>query len=85
MADIVLDYGLVKFGRHGRSSTMIDISKPQIEVVRIGVGYEVIKDHLKRFWDIDLPEDPGLASLPSGHLKTPAPLQALQDLISAKA
>ena len=62
---------------------MIDFSKPTLEVVRIGVGYEVIKDHIKRFWGIELPSDPGKALLPSGHLKDLPPLRALEHLVVA--
>ncbi|EXJ69245.1 uncharacterized protein A1O5_07281 [Cladophialophora psammophila CBS 110553] len=82
IADIVIDYGLVKFGYHGRSSTMIDFSGPKPEIVRIGVCYDVIKDHLKRFWDIEIPPDPGMSALPSGHLKTLPPLESLEKLVS---
>jgi hypothetical protein len=83
IADIVIDYGLVKWGSHGRSSTMIDFSGPKVEIVRIGIGYDVIKDHLERFWGImDLPTDPGKDSLPSGHLKVLEPLPSLQKLVS---
>ena len=81
IADIVIDYGLVLWGSHGRSSTMIDFSGPRPEIVRIGLGYDVIKDHLARFWGItDLPEDPGKESLPSGHLKLLEPLKSLEKL-----
>ena len=83
IADLVIDYGLVKWGSHGRSSTMIDFSGPSLDVIRIGVGYDVIKDHLKRFWDIDTPDDPGKASLPSGHLKVLQPLASLDKLVAA--
>ncbi|KAJ9610478.1 hypothetical protein H2200_005255 [Cladophialophora chaetospira] len=82
IADIVIDYGLVKFGYHGRSSTMIDFSGPKPEIVRIGVCYDVIKDHLKRFWNIEIPSDPGQSALPSGHLKTLPPLKSLEKLVA---
>ncbi len=62
---------------------MINFNGPKPEIVRIGVGYDVIKDHLKRFWDIDIPSDPGLSALPSGHLKTLPPLQSLERLVAA--
>ena len=63
---------------------MIDFSKPTLEVTRIGVGYDVIRDHIQRFWGIELPSDPGLASLPSGHLKAPPPsLKTLEALVAA--
>jgi hypothetical protein len=83
IADIVIDYGLLKWWVHGRSSTLLDFSGPKVEVVRIGACYDVIKDVLKRRWDIELPTDPGMDSLKFGHLKTLAPLESLQKLISA--
>ncbi|KAJ9615860.1 hypothetical protein H2200_001937 [Cladophialophora chaetospira] len=84
IANIVIDYGIVKFGFHGRSSTMIDFSGPNIDIVRIGVCYDVIKDLLKRFWGIEIPADPGKTSLPSGHLKTLPPLESLEKLVAVR-
>jgi len=84
LADLVLDYGLVKYGFHGRSSTMIDFSKPVPEVVRFGVGYDVIQDHVKRFWGIEFPNDPGKKELPSGHRKVLPPLESLSRLIETR-
>lgn len=84
IADIVIDYGIVPWGHHGRSSTMINFSGPKIEIVRIGLGYDIIKDHLARFWGItDLPEDPGREALPHGHLKVLEPLESLKKLVAA--
>lgn len=83
IADIVIDYGLLKWWIHGRSSTLIDFSGPKLEVVRIGACYDVIKDVLKRRWGIELPSDPGMASNSFGHLKTPPPLKSLEKLVVA--
>lgn len=66
-ADLVIDYGLMKYHRYRRSSTMIDFRT--MEVVRIGACYEVIAAALKRHFDVELPPDPGLEALPSGHLR----------------
>ncbi len=66
-ADLVIDYGLQKFNRYRRSSTMIDFTR--MEVVRIGSCYEVIADVLRRHFAVELPPDPGLEALPSGHLR----------------
>ena len=60
---------------------MIDFSKEQLEVVRIGACYGVIKDALKRFWNADLPEDPGKDVLPSGGLMQLPPSETLTKLI----
>jgi hypothetical protein len=67
VADVVVDYGLQKYHRYRRSSTMIDFRT--MEVVRIGSCYEVIAEVLKRHFDVELPPDPGLEALPSGHLR----------------
>jgi tRNA A37 threonylcarbamoyladenosine synthetase subunit TsaC/SUA5/YrdC len=67
VADIVIDYGLQKFHRYRRSSTMIDFRS--MEVIRIGSCYEVIADVLQRHFGVELPADPGLEALPSGHLR----------------
>lgn len=66
-ASLVIDHGLRKYHGYRRSSTMINFST--MEVVRIGACYEVISDVLKRFFDHELPPDPGLDALPSGHLR----------------
>jgi tRNA A37 threonylcarbamoyladenosine synthetase subunit TsaC/SUA5/YrdC len=66
-AAIEFDYGLAKFHHYQRSSTMIDIRT--MKIIRIGSCYDVIATILtKRFGFTDLPEDPGLEALPSGHL-----------------
>jgi tRNA A37 threonylcarbamoyladenosine synthetase subunit TsaC/SUA5/YrdC len=69
IADVVFDYGLRPFHHYRRSSTMIDFSTMQ--VVRIGSCYDVISDAMRRHFGIDLPPDPGLDVLPSGHLHEP--------------
>ncbi len=66
-ADLVIDYGLAKYHRYRRSSTMIDFRT--MEVVRIGACYELIADVLSRHFGVELPPDPGLETLPSGHLR----------------
>lgn len=66
-AELVIEYGRVKFHHYRRSSTMIDFRT--MEVVRIGSCYELVSDVLKRHFGVDLPADPGLDSLPSGHLR----------------
>ncbi len=67
VADVIVDYGLQKFHRYRRSSTMIDFRT--MEVVRIGSCYEVITEILQRQFGVELPPDPGLDALPSGHLR----------------
>jgi hypothetical protein len=64
---VVIDYGLQKYHRYRRSSTMIDFTT--MEVVRIGSCYELIQDVLRRHFKVELPPDPGLDALPSGHVR----------------
>lgn len=66
-AELVIDYGLMKYHRYKRSSTMIDFST--MEVVRMGSCYELIQDVLRRHFKVELPDDPGLEALPSGHVR----------------
>lgn len=53
IADIVVDYGLVKYHPWNASSTLLDIETAA--VYRQGVAYENIADILKRHFRIDLP------------------------------
>lgn len=45
----------------------------------MGACYDVVRDLVKRFWDIDLPEDEGTAL--HGNLKDLPPSESLQRLI----
>lgn len=69
IADLIIDYGLVKYHTYRRSATMIDFTT--LEVVRMGVGYELISSIMRRYFDVDLPQDPGRDLNPSGHLREP--------------
>ena len=55
-ADIVIDYGLARWNRYGKSSTMIDVGR--MRVVRYGSCFDLIDDLLRRRFDISLPPDP---------------------------
>lgn len=66
IADITIDYGLRRYHGYRRAGTLINFSTMQ--VVRIGACYELIAGVLKRWFDVELPADPGLDALPSGHL-----------------
>ena len=57
-ADIVIDYGLARWNRYGRSSTMIDVGR--MRVVRYGSCFDLIDDLLRRRFDISLPPDPSV-------------------------
>ena len=57
-ADIVIDYGLSRWNRYGRSSTMIDVGR--MRVVRYGSCFDLIDDLLRRRFDISLPPDPSV-------------------------
>ncbi len=52
-ADIVIDYGLMRWACYGKSSTMINFG--DYSVVRHGVCFDLIADVLKRHFDIELP------------------------------
>ncbi|KAF2100053.1 hypothetical protein NA57DRAFT_75557 [Rhizodiscina lignyota] len=64
-ADIVIDYGRIKYSNPRTSSTMYDFKN--MRLIRYGACYDVIKDALNRFYGIDLPDDPGKDVLFSGH------------------
>ena len=72
ICDIVINYGLRKYFREKRSSTIFDFTR--MEVVRIGCCYDVIRDLMGRYFSVELPPDPGVAVLPSGHLREPPPI-----------
>ena len=57
-ADIVIDYGLARWNRYARSSTMIDVGR--MRVVRYGSCFDLIDDLLWRRFDISLPPDPSV-------------------------
>lgn len=70
IADLIVDYGLVRYHMYRRSATMIDFTT--MDVVRIGVGYELITSIMKKYFDVELPVDPGRDINPSGHLREQA-------------
>ena len=83
LADLVIDYGLCKYSFYGRGQTLLDFNGAEIEVVRIGACYDVIKDLMKRFWDIELPSDPVRGVLPGGTLKNLPPSESLVRLVNS--
>lgn len=66
IADITIDYGLRRGHIYRRAGTLINFDS--LQVVRIGACYELISGVLKRWFGVELPPDPGLDALPSGHL-----------------
>lgn len=66
VADLVIDHGLRRAHIYKRAGTVINFAT--MEVIRIGAYYEMISDVLRRFFDVELPADPGTDALPSGHL-----------------
>lgn len=64
--DIVINYGKMKYTTLRASSSMYDFKN--MRLIRFGACYDVIKDAFKRFYGIDLPEDPGKEALFSGHV-----------------
>ena len=55
-ADVVIDYGLMRWARYGRSSTMINVH--DWSVVRYGSCFDLIDAALQRHFDIALPPLP---------------------------
>lgn len=66
IADIVIDYGLRRHHVYKRAGTLINFQT--MEVIRIGACYELISGVLERWFGVELPDDPGVDVLPSGHL-----------------
>lgn len=56
IADISVDYGLLKYHLYGCSSTLLEVET--LKVVRFGSCYENIADILQRHFRIDLPPKP---------------------------
>jgi len=81
IADIAIDYGLSKWWVHGLGATILDLSTPKVEVVRVGACYETIKDLLQRFWGVEIPPDPGRAIAPHGNVKDLPPSESLKKLL----
>ncbi|KAI8623560.1 hypothetical protein F5Y19DRAFT_458278 [Xylariaceae sp. FL1651] len=55
-ADLVVDYGLQRYHRYQRAGTNIDMEN--MRVLRIGANYEVFRERMKKWWGVELPEDP---------------------------
>ena len=55
-ADIVIDYGLMRWNRYNHSSTMINVS--DMKVIRYGSCFDLIDDLLRRHFGIELPPNP---------------------------
>lgn len=66
IADIIIDYGQVKFSQPRPSSTMIDFV--HLRALRYGACYDVVQDVFQRFYNVILPSDPGKEALFSGHV-----------------
>lgn len=56
IADVVIDYGLMKYHPYRQSSTILDVEK--LEVVRFGSCYEDIRDIVARHFRVTLPIRP---------------------------
>ncbi|PPR11466.1 MAG: hypothetical protein CFH41_01051 [Alphaproteobacteria bacterium MarineAlpha11_Bin1] len=56
VADIVIDYGLMRWNQYNHSSTMINVST--MEVIRYGSCFDLIEDLLRSQFGISLPPNP---------------------------
>ena len=57
-ADLIVDYGLQKWHLYERAGTILDLTQMQVKVTRMGANYEVLRERMKRWFQIELPEDP---------------------------
>ncbi|KAI0409862.1 hypothetical protein F4802DRAFT_4800 [Xylaria palmicola] len=55
-ADLVVDYGLQRYHRYQRSGTNIDVMS--MKILRIGAGYEIMRERVKKWFGVTLMEDP---------------------------
>ena len=55
-ADIVIDYGLMRWNQYGHSSTMINVT--DMSVIRYGSCFDLIDDLLRTHFGIELPPNP---------------------------
>ncbi|CAG7935899.1 unnamed protein product [Penicillium olsonii] len=55
-ADLIVDYGLQRYHVYGRASLIMDFG--EMTVLRMGSCYELFRERLRKFWGVDLPEDP---------------------------
>lgn len=56
-ADIIVDHGLQRYHIYGgRPSTIIDFGN--MKVLRMGSSYELLRECMKKYWGVELPEDP---------------------------
>lgn len=53
-ADIIVDYGLQRAHVYGVGTTNVDWEN--LKVIRQGSCYELFRDYMLRFWDVELPE-----------------------------
>jgi tRNA A37 threonylcarbamoyladenosine synthetase subunit TsaC/SUA5/YrdC len=56
IADVIIDYGLMKYHPWAASSTLLEVETCQVH--RFGVAYENIVSIMKRHFDIELPPRP---------------------------
>ncbi|KAF2964377.1 hypothetical protein GQX73_g9195 [Xylaria multiplex] len=55
-ADLVVDYGLQRYHRYQRSGTIIDVEN--MRILRIGAGYEIFRERVKKWFGYELIPDP---------------------------
>lgn len=55
-ADLIVDYGLQKWQLYRRPGINFDVYN--MKVLRIGANYEVFRERVRKWWGLELPEDP---------------------------
>ncbi|KAL5361679.1 DHBP synthase RibB-like alpha/beta domain-containing protein [Aspergillus floccosus] len=56
VADLIVDYGLQRYHIYGRASIVMDFG--QMKILRMGSAYELLRERMRKFWGLELPEDP---------------------------
>lgn len=59
-ADLIVDYGLQRYHVYGRPSLIMDFN--QMKILRMGSCYELFRERMRKFWGVELPEDPDYKS-----------------------
>ncbi|OJJ35902.1 hypothetical protein ASPWEDRAFT_41136 [Aspergillus wentii DTO 134E9] len=54
--DLIVDYGLQRCHIYGRASINMDFGG--MKVLRMGSCYELFRERMRRFWGVELPQDP---------------------------
>jgi tRNA A37 threonylcarbamoyladenosine synthetase subunit TsaC/SUA5/YrdC len=54
-ADLIVDYGLQRYWMYGRASIVFDFG--EMKTVRKGGAYELFRERMRAFWEVELEAD----------------------------